>query len=139
MSAAPLLDRLQRVRQTGPDRWLASCPAHEDRSPSLSVRELDDGRVLVHDFGGCGLDDVLAALGFALADLYPERLPGHSYPASHSSIPARDLLAIIGAEATVVAIVGADMLANKTISEADLQRLAQAVHRIGRAVDHARR
>jgi hypothetical protein len=37
------------------------CPAHDDRSPSLSVRELN-GRTLVHDFGGCEQARVIDAL-----------------------------------------------------------------------------
>ena len=47
MSASVLLERLQGIKQTGPGRWLAKCPAHEDRSPSLSIRELDDGQLVV--------------------------------------------------------------------------------------------
>ena len=43
MIAAKLLDRLPGVRKTGPGRWIAPCPAHEDRRPSLSIRELEDG------------------------------------------------------------------------------------------------
>jgi len=32
-----IVSRLERVRRTGPDSWVACCPAHEDRHPSLSV------------------------------------------------------------------------------------------------------
>jgi hypothetical protein len=46
MSADVLLDKLDGVRPTGAGRWIAKCPAHEDRHASLSVRELDDGHVL---------------------------------------------------------------------------------------------
>ena len=53
-----LLDRLDGARKTGSGRWLAKCPAHEDRSPSLSVRELEGGTLLVKCFGGCGAADV---------------------------------------------------------------------------------
>jgi hypothetical protein len=136
-AAAKLLDRLERVKQTAPDRWLARCPAHEDRAPSLSIRELDDGRLLVHDFGGCEVGDVLAAVGLSLGDLFEQRLPQHSYPASHSRIPARDLLEIISEETSVVAIIAADMLARQTISETDWQRLAQAAARIGNVRDYS--
>jgi hypothetical protein len=135
---AILLDRLGGVKQAAPGRWNARCPAHEDRSPSLSVRELDDGRILIHDFGGCSTADVLAALGLAMADLFPKRLPGHSYAPSHSRIPARDLLEIISEETSVVALVAADFLARRTIAEADWTRLATAASRIHRARDHAR-
>ena len=53
MTAAPLLDRLDGVKHGSADRWLARCPAHEDKRAWLSVRELEDGQILVHDFAGC--------------------------------------------------------------------------------------
>ena len=126
MSATKLLDRLDRVRQTAPGRWLARCPAHQDKSPSLSIRELDDGRVLLHDFGGCEVGDVLAAVGLTAADLFPQRMPGHSYTVTHSRIPARDLLQIISHETSIVAVIATDLSAKKTITAADWQRLALA-------------
>ena len=139
MSAASrLLDRLSHVKATGPARWIACCPAHEDRSPSLSIRELDDARILLHCFAGCDAADVLGAVGLRLADLYPQRLPGHSYPATHSRIPAADLLAIISQEATLIGLLAADMLTGKTISEVDWQRLSAAASRIGRVRDYLR-
>ena len=42
---------------------MSQCPAHSDSYPSLSVTEGDDGRVLIHCFGGCETDDILAELG----------------------------------------------------------------------------
>jgi hypothetical protein len=137
MNAAALLDRLTGVRQSAPGRWLARCPAHEDRAPSLSIRELDDGRILLNDFGGCSTGDVLAALGLAMSDLFPQRLPEHRYSASHSRIPAADLLEVISRETSVVAMIAADLLERRPVSELDWKRLAQAAARIGVARDHA--
>ena len=138
--ATRLLDRLERIKQTGPGRWIARCPAHEDKGPSLSIRELDDGRVLLHDFGGCGTGDVLAAVGLQMGDLFSKPLPGNGpaggYSRSASRIPAADLLELISMEISVVAIVACDMLAHKTISEDDWKRLAQAAKRINAARDH---
>jgi 5S rRNA maturation endonuclease (ribonuclease M5) len=48
-----------------------SCPGHEDRNPSLSVTN-GNGRVLVHDHGGCPLEAVLAPLGLNKRDLFEE-------------------------------------------------------------------
>lgn len=135
MSASTLLDRLEHVRQTAPGRWLARCPAHEDRSPSLSIREIDGGRILLHDFGGCSTEDVLAALGLTMSELFPERLPEHSYPASHSSIPARDLLVILDHETTVAVLILNDIVTRRTANESQVQRLCQAAARIGKARD----
>jgi len=62
-----LIDRVGRgSRGAGPGRWVASCPAHEELSPSLSIRELEDGRVLLHDFAGCDLDTMAAFRNVAL-------------------------------------------------------------------------
>jgi putative DNA primase/helicase len=41
--------------------WIAHCPAHDDRQPSLSIRDVD-GKVLVRCHAGCDQRDVIAAL-----------------------------------------------------------------------------
>ena len=65
-----LLERLDAVRPNGASRWTARCPAHTDRSSSLSVRDTGD-RVLIHCFAGCATSDVLAAVGLEIQDLFP--------------------------------------------------------------------
>lgn len=67
-----ILSRLQGVRETAPGRWIALCPAHNDRHPSLSVREASDGRVLLWCWAGCPTSQVLAALGLSWRDLFPD-------------------------------------------------------------------
>lgn len=69
-----LLSRLEGVRRTGADQWAARCPSHQDKSPSLSIRAGDDGRILLHCFAGCSALDVMQAVGLTLADLFPIRL-----------------------------------------------------------------
>ena len=75
MTAEEMLSRLEKVKRTGPGRWIARCPAHDDKDPSLSIRELDDGGFLLHCFASCGVDDVVAAIGIELSDLFPEKPP----------------------------------------------------------------
>jgi len=135
MNASRVLDRLERVRQSGPGRWLARCPAHEDRSPSLSIRELDDGRVLVHCFGGCGTNAVLAALGLTMADLFEKPL-GEFRP-SHSRVPARELLEVIAFETAIVVDVAGQLVNKQTVSAEDWARLRLAARRILAARDHS--
>lgn len=43
MSVSEVLDRLEKVRRRGRGRWIACCPAHDDRNPSLAIGERDDG------------------------------------------------------------------------------------------------
>jgi hypothetical protein len=139
MSAETLLARLDGVRQTTPGRWIARCPAHEDRSPSLSIRELPDGRVLLHDFGGCDTGSALAAVGLQMADLFPERLPDQQYRPVRSRIPAANLLQLIADETDLVAMAAAHLIEHKTLSESDWQRLVQAHQRISGAAMEMRR
>ena len=42
--------------------WLARCPAHDDRQPSLAIAEAKDGKLLVRCHAGCGQREVIAAL-----------------------------------------------------------------------------
>lgn len=67
-----LVGRLDGVRKTGTDRYIAKCPAHDDGDPSLSIRELPDGRILIKCFSGCGGLDVLTAIGLEWADVMPD-------------------------------------------------------------------
>ena len=49
--------------------FICLCPSHADRSPSLSIRDGDDGRLLVHCFSGCDPLDILAAIRTQIGDL----------------------------------------------------------------------
>ncbi len=70
---ALVLDHLEGVRKSGAG-WIAKCPAHRDRSPSLSVCEADNGNALVHCFAGCSVRDIVAALGLKMGDLFAQKL-----------------------------------------------------------------
>lgn len=72
MSLSALIDRFTNVKQTGPSRWLACCPAHDDKSPSLSLEDRN-GYPLIHCFSGCEAADVLAAVGATWQDVMPPR------------------------------------------------------------------
>jgi hypothetical protein len=42
--------------------WMALCPVHDDRNPSLSISAGKDGKVLVCCHAGCGQRDLIVAL-----------------------------------------------------------------------------
>lgn len=70
MSASELLSRLEGVRPVS-GGWMARCPAHDDRNPSLSVTERD-GKLLLRCHAGCETPAILAALGLTMADLFSD-------------------------------------------------------------------
>jgi hypothetical protein len=74
--AAPpvrILSRLSGVRQVGVTQWEAHCPCHDDRRPSLRVKEGESSIALVKCLAGCQTASVLAAIDLRMADLYPHR------------------------------------------------------------------
>ena len=60
---------LPKAKSTGDDSLMCCCPAHEDRSPSLSVAAAPD-RILLHCFAGCGPEAVCNAMSLKLSDLF---------------------------------------------------------------------
>lgn len=134
MSADKLLSRLDGVKRTKPGHWKARCPSHADRNPSLSVRELDDGRVLVKCFSGCSVHEVLAAAGLEMSDLYPPSEIQHGKP-ERRPFPAADILRAVGFEVTVVLCAATAMLAGEPLSAVDRERLNLAAARIRAAID----
>ena len=95
MSASLLLSRLEHVKGRDGGPWMARCPAHRDRHPSLRVTQLDDGRVLIFCHAGCGAADVMGAVGLTLrGDLFPEGSCGTFGPSPIQRSAAISLKAI---------------------------------------------
>lgn len=67
-----LLSRLQKVKPNGKHRWMACCPAHADRTPSLSITEQQNGKISVKCFAGCSGEEIMNAIDMSLAMLYPD-------------------------------------------------------------------
>jgi len=63
------LSHLQKVQRSGKG-WIALCPAHDDKTASLSLQEGGDGRVLVKCHAGCSVEAILSALGLQKRDLF---------------------------------------------------------------------
>ena len=127
MAIESLLSRLDGVKRTGESRYMARCPSHSDKRPSLMIRETEDGKTLLHCFAGCSVHDVLHAVGLELSDLFPPR-QHHGKP-ERRPFPAVDVLRAIAFEAVVVASCGVSMLSGK-FTDRDRERLILAVERI---------
>lgn len=123
-----LLSRLDGVRCVRSGQFIARCPAHGDRSPSLSIRETDTGALLVHCFAGCRTDDVLAAVGLSLADLFPGNV--NSRPAGIPAARRRDLAEAELNERLVLAAVCSDIERGEALAPGDIQRAGIAIDRL---------
>ena len=133
-----ILSHLTRVRRIAPGRWSACCPAHDSKSgDSLRIRDMEDGRLLMHDFGGCSVESVLGAIGLDMTVLFPPRhdAPGAGHkPERRPFIPA-DVFEIARREIGIAAVISCDMHAQKTVSDDDHNRLLQSVQTIDRIAE----
>lgn len=63
---------------------LGHCPAHDDKTPSLSIGVGQEGRILLHCHAGCTLAAILRALSLDCKDLFEkERKPIYVFDVSY--------------------------------------------------------
>jgi hypothetical protein len=132
MSADQILSHLAKVRKMGPDRWMACCPSHQDKSPSLSIRETSDGRVLLHCWTGCSANEILESVGLTFDALFPEKLTDHA-PRERIPFSHREAMAALVPEMLMVALIGRQMTKGVANDYKTQQALITAVSRISAA------
>lgn len=147
MSASPIdvvLGRLDgfQVRENGRDRWRACCPAHGGSNPStLSLGVGDNGTVLLRCWSGCSLEDITAALGLNVMDLFPpksERSGGGSSIKRRRLLTARQALDVLNTEMTLAVVCMSDMARGKALDEATRERLLLGAARVSMLDDEVR-
>lgn len=77
---ADILLQLSGVRRSG-GGWIARCPAHDDKTPSLSFTITESGRLLAHCFSGCSFEEIRLALRLSGEHFFPSSRPietGHT-------------------------------------------------------------
>ena len=138
-SIAPLeklLPHLDGVQSRG-NQYRAICPAHEsrNRSRSLSLKETDDGGVLLHCFAGCSPVEILGAIGLDLRDLFPADHT-HSRPrrpyTKRQAFRARDALQLLAFEITVAEAFIGDVIEHRPVTKEGWNRLTAARDRISK-------
>ncbi len=133
-----ILARLEKVTQKGKDKWSASCPAHDDKNPSLSVGRGNNGCVLLKCWAGCSAADVVDAMGLTMADLFPQPAQHHTRPGRQRIYPDyRMILRMIGHELTVVVIAADRIYTGNTIDDRDMGTIGRAASNIRRALEVA--
>jgi hypothetical protein len=129
-----LLSRLDKVKRIGRDRWIACCPAHADKSPSLAIRDAD-GRTLIHCFAGCSTEAVLDAVDMSFSDLMPDKPLDHHKPKVKKPFYASDILRITRDEARLVYLCASDIAKGRKLTENETARLLLAASRINHGLE----
>lgn len=126
-----ILCKLEGVKSNGHGKYLARCPAHNDKSPSLALKEIDGDRVLIKCWSGCDTQSVLSAVGLTFADLFPEKIPDPRAPKSKApKFNTYELFPLLVQESTILAIAWNDLKAGEQISAADAVRVQRAFNTV---------
>jgi len=65
MRTADLIDHFEQVRRSGAG-YIVRCPSHEDKSPSLSIKDGDKG-ILMYCHAGCRVEEICSKIGITVA------------------------------------------------------------------------
>src|SRR5688572_21455419 len=101
MSLAEILPHLKKVKKTGKNNYLACCPAHNDKSPSMTLME-SDGKVVVRCHAECSFESIVNALGLGWEPWFPPKQAGDFSPPIRRPFPAGDVLEAVAFEMKVV-------------------------------------
>jgi hypothetical protein len=138
MSVENLLQCLDLVKKRSADKWQARCPAHDDKSPSLAIKELEDGRILIHCFAGCGAAEILQSIGMSFSDLYPAPINGDHLHKVRKPFNAGDVLTGIAFEILVAWHFAKQLAADHELSDTERTRLLICASRLQRGMEVTR-
>jgi hypothetical protein len=126
-----VLQGLTKVRQRQPGQYSACCPAHDDRGPSLSVRETPDGAVLLYCHAGCTPEEITAALGLDMADLFPPReTPANAPKRIARLLTAGQALELLADESNFIAVTAANIGNGVQLAQDDIDRALLSAGRV---------
>jgi len=136
MSIETFLNRLHKVRPKGKGKWLALCPCHNEKTPSLAISD-DNGTVLMHCFG-CGANAVEVAerIGVDLSELFPDDVTYDKQQRKY--FPADQVLAALKVESAVLYLISKQMLSG-TITIETKNEIYKSMRRLWAADDYIRR
>ncbi|MDP2098626.1 MAG: CHC2 zinc finger domain-containing protein [Methylobacter sp.] len=132
-----VLSKLDKVKANGSGKWLARCPAHEDKSPSLAIKQTEDGKILIHCFVGCHVSEVVGAVGLELSDLMPDN-PAYKKGAKPPRFNKYELFNRVTYEATILSLAIRQLQGGGVLSPADCQRVKQAEYTINNIAKECR-
>lgn len=137
MNIEDVLSRLEKVKRYNRESWVACCPAHDDKSPSLALKIGDEGRTLLKCWAGCPVESIVAAIGLNMADLMGES--PQDYRGNHrraNRIPASVVLKAMAFNALVVGLYAAKMGRGEVLTEEDKTKLLALSGAFHEAVDY---
>ena len=120
-----VLSNVEKVKRTGEGKWLAPCPAHNDRSPSLAIKETNDGKILLHCFAGCSVHEIVESMDLTLADLMPDN-PTYKKGRKPPKFNKYELFDRVVFESTILLVAIRQLFNGTPLTDDDMQRVKKA-------------
>ena len=130
------VNKLQKVQSRGRDSYVACCPAHDDKNPSLKL-DLKGEKILIKCWSGCSTEDILGAVGMHFDDIFPDRPIYQRSSGKQPALSSADALRIIKYEAMIIWMYGQDLRNKKTPTDEDHNRFTVAITRVKDAMEAA--
>ena len=129
MNLEPILQRLEKVKRIKSGVFKACCPAHDDKTPSLEIKDAGDKALMICR-AGCTFDEIRAMIGMDKHEFFADgKAPKQAAP----GVSTRDVAEAVSFELAVAYVVACDRAKGRQITPQDLQREQQARERIARA------
>jgi hypothetical protein len=112
-----------------PGKWIARCPAHKDKTPSLSISFRDES-IALYCHAGCSTEDVLDAIGLTFTDLYGQESSNYQAAIANQGKKSTRHLKPYDVDLMVLKIAEADLEAGRSLSIEDQARVALAMERL---------
>ena len=118
------MNHFDGVRETGNGQYSCRCPAHEDKSASLGIKEGDGDRILLNCFAGCDVKSILESAGLEWKDILPDN---QLYQADKHSFNPFAVLKMIRDEVLIKGLTRADIRKGKKLEDKEHDRLMKAI------------
>jgi len=115
------------------NQWVACCPAHDDKHPSLAIKLADDGKILIKCWSGCGIEDICDSIGMTVSDLFPRSLEPTYERHKRQYFDAATVLRSLEYEAGIIDLAAFAVSKGMALTVEDAARVSLARDRISAA------
>ena len=131
-----LLNRFDGVRETGGGQYSCRCPAYEDKSNSLGIKQGDGDRIMMNCFAGCQTQDILSAVGLTFKDILPTN--DYNKEVKEKGFNPYSVLKMIRDEVLIIGLASADIKKGKALNDKEHDRLLKAIGNVRDAYSHTK-
>lgn len=127
-----VLNRFDNVKETGSGQYSCRCPAHNDKSNSLGIKQ-DGDKILMNCFAGCSVKSILDSVGLQWKDILSPN--DEMNKLIKKSFNPYAVLKMLRDEVLHVGLSSSSIIKGNKLSEEDHSRLLKAISNIRSAYE----